>query len=143
MGERCHERVLDHEQICERRCRRKAEPGTLYCWQHTLRTRAEVVTEAHALGREEGAAAERARIVAWLRVRLPEEHWMRPNDDSLANEIEAGAHMPEQGGEEEPQTEHFRCPDCGPRIKADEDGCCTMCGADCTIESMPEQGGEE
>ena len=27
----------------------------------------------------------------------------------------------------------FRCPDCGPDVKADEDGCCAACGADCEI----------
>jgi predicted amidophosphoribosyltransferase len=31
------------------------------------------------------------------------------------------------------QTEHFVCPDCGHHVEADEDGCCTMCGADCTV----------
>jgi len=32
------------------------------------------------------------------------------------------------------QTEMFVCPECGPRVKADEDGCCTGCGLDCTVE---------
>lgn len=30
--------------------------------------------------------------------------------------------------------EHFRCPKCGPHVKADEDGCCAMCGIDCVGE---------
>jgi hypothetical protein len=34
---------------------------------------------------------------------------------------------------DEPQ-EHFVCPDCGPHVKVDEDGCCAMCGADCTVD---------
>ena len=29
---------------------------------------------------------------------------------------------------------HFVCPDCGKHVKADEDGCCVHCGADCTGE---------
>lgn len=33
--------------------------------------------------------------------------------------------------------EHFRCPDCGPHVCADEDGCCKTCGADCAIEACP------
>ena len=28
--------------------------------------------------------------------------------------------------------ECFVCPDCGPIVKADEDGCCAYCGADTT-----------
>lgn len=32
------------------------------------------------------------------------------------------------------QTEMFVCPECGPRVKADEDGCCAHCGLDCTVE---------
>ena len=27
--------------------------------------------------------------------------------------------------------EHFVCPDCGPFVAADDDGCCIHCGADC------------
>lgn len=27
----------------------------------------------------------------------------------------------------------FVCPGCGPRVKADEDGCCAVCGADCAM----------
>ena len=27
----------------------------------------------------------------------------------------------------------FVCPTCGPLVSADEDGCCTMCGADCSV----------
>ena len=34
-----------------------------------------------------------------------------------------------------PSTMWFRCPDCGPRIAVDEDGCCTMCGADAVAEA--------
>lgn len=30
--------------------------------------------------------------------------------------------------------EHFVCPDCGPHVKADEDGCCAYCRLDCTGE---------
>lgn len=30
--------------------------------------------------------------------------------------------------------EHFVCPECGPRVKADEDGCCATCGRDCRVE---------
>jgi len=26
---------------------------------------------------------------------------------------------------------HFVCPECGPHVPADEDGCCATCGADC------------
>jgi hypothetical protein len=29
--------------------------------------------------------------------------------------------------------ERFLCPDCGLGVKADEDGCCAMCGRDCAI----------
>ena len=29
---------------------------------------------------------------------------------------------------------HFRCPDCGAHVKADEDECCATCGADCEVE---------
>jgi hypothetical protein len=29
--------------------------------------------------------------------------------------------------------ERFLCPDCGLGVKADEDGCCSMCGRDCAI----------
>lgn len=47
------------------------------------------------LGLTRGAAAERARIVAWL---LREGHDDR--DAANADRIEAGEHMPEQGGEE-------------------------------------------
>lgn len=32
--------------------------------------------------------------------------------------------------------ERFRCPDCGTGVKADEDGCCAHCGADCVIVSV-------
>ena len=28
---------------------------------------------------------------------------------------------------------HFKCPECGGPVKADEDGCCSLCGADCII----------
>jgi len=28
----------------------------------------------------------------------------------------------------------FTCPTCGPRVKADEDGCCATCGEDCKME---------
>jgi hypothetical protein len=31
-------------------------------------------------------------------------------------------------------TEHFVCPDHGAHVAADEDGCCTVCGADCVVE---------
>ena len=31
----------------------------------------------------------------------------------------------------------FTCPDCGPRVKADEDGCCASCGLDCEIVESP------
>jgi hypothetical protein len=34
-----------------------------------------------------------------------------------------------------PLTEWFVCPECGPKVKADEDGCCATCGADCSIEA--------
>jgi len=30
--------------------------------------------------------------------------------------------------------ELWRCPDCGPGVAADEDGCCANCGADLEIE---------
>lgn len=30
--------------------------------------------------------------------------------------------------------ESWRCPECGPDAKIDEDGCCAQCGADCDIE---------
>ena len=30
--------------------------------------------------------------------------------------------------------EHFCCPECGPHVPADEDGCCATCGEDCGIE---------
>lgn len=33
----------------------------------------------------------------------------------------------------------WRCPDCGPGIAVDEDGCCATCGRDCTWE-MPGAG---
>lgn len=36
--------------------------------------------------------------------------------------------------EVEPQM--FVCPECGPRVMADEDGCCATCGRDCTIEPL-------
>lgn len=26
---------------------------------------------------------------------------------------------------------HFICPECGPHVSTDEDGCCVTCGADC------------
>lgn len=29
---------------------------------------------------------------------------------------------------------HFRCPDCGPHVGVDEDGCCFTCGADTDSE---------
>ena len=29
---------------------------------------------------------------------------------------------------------HYKCTDCGPHVMADEDGCCTSCGADCLEE---------
>lgn len=29
--------------------------------------------------------------------------------------------------------ERFKCPDCGIGVRADEDGCCVHCGADCEI----------
>jgi hypothetical protein len=32
------------------------------------------------------------------------------------------------------KAEHFRCPECGPHVRADEDGCCATCGADCVGE---------
>ncbi len=32
------------------------------------------------------------------------------------------------------KAEHFRCPECGPHVRADEDGCCSTCGADCAGE---------
>jgi hypothetical protein len=35
---------------------------------------------------------------------------------------------------------YWVCPECGPRIAADEDGCCASCGADCTIER---EGGKD
>lgn len=28
----------------------------------------------------------------------------------------------------------FGCPECGPRVRSDEDGCCASCGTDCTID---------
>jgi hypothetical protein len=31
--------------------------------------------------------------------------------------------------------EHFVCPDCGPHVSADEDGCCATCGRDAKIEA--------
>lgn len=34
--------------------------------------------------------------------------------------------------------ERFCCPDCGPGVAADEDGCCANCGADCVIEPSEE-----
>ena len=30
----------------------------------------------------------------------------------------------------------WTCPECGPCVAADEDGCCAMCGADCKAESF-------
>lgn len=30
-------------------------------------------------------------------------------------------------------TERFKCPECGVGVVADEDGCCAMCGRDCTV----------
>lgn len=33
--------------------------------------------------------------------------------------------------------EHFVCPECGPHIAADEDGCCALCGADCILDECP------
>lgn len=30
---------------------------------------------------------------------------------------------------------HFRCPECGPHVAGDEDGCCATCGADCSAEA--------
>lgn len=32
----------------------------------------------------------------------------------------------------------FICPDCGPLIRADEDGCCSTCGAECSISPTQE-----
>jgi hypothetical protein len=32
------------------------------------------------------------------------------------------------------QPEHFRCQNCGPHVRADEEGICASCGADTTIE---------
>ena len=29
---------------------------------------------------------------------------------------------------------HYHCPQCGAHVKADEDGCCATCGADCVVE---------
>lgn len=29
---------------------------------------------------------------------------------------------------------HYHCPQCGEHVAADEDGCCTTCGADCLVE---------
>ena len=39
---------------------------------------------------------------------------------------------------------HWECPQCGPHVKADEDGCCSMCGATCRRVSKrgDEMGGE-
>lgn len=34
----------------------------------------------------------------------------------------------------DPAPERFTCPDCGPGVATDEDGCCATCGADCRIE---------
>lgn len=31
--------------------------------------------------------------------------------------------------------QHFVCTECGVHVKADEDGCCASCGADCKIEA--------
>lgn len=32
------------------------------------------------------------------------------------------------------QRPHFVCPECGPLVSVDEDGCCAMCGADCEMK---------
>lgn len=29
--------------------------------------------------------------------------------------------------------EHFECPDCGPHVAADENGCCSTCGRDTIV----------
>lgn len=34
--------------------------------------------------------------------------------------------------------EHFVCPNCGPHVRADEDGCCGTCGRDTTEEACNE-----
>ena len=39
---------------------------------------------------------------------------------------------------------HWNCPECGPHVAVDEDGCCSTCGADCVgIESGAEHSDEE
>jgi len=32
---------------------------------------------------------------------------------------------------------YWTCPDCGPHVKADEDGCCATCGMDCIAHEEP------
>ena len=38
------------------------------------------------------------------------------------------------------ETEYFTCPNCGPRVAVDEDGCCVTCGGDTVIK--PETANE-
>lgn len=41
---------------------------------------------------------------------------------------------PHDGAPDGSRPMHFRCPDCGPHIGVDEDGCCHSCGTDTTTE---------
>lgn len=48
-----------------------------------------------------------------------------------------------QGWQHPVAAEYFICPECGPRVPVDEDGCCRMCGADCAVAAAaPPQGGQ-
>jgi hypothetical protein len=84
----------------------------------------------------EGLVAEQAGSVTTLiitvgRTKPTEIRTHLPSScmaEVLAEVIDAPA--PQQPRGEGPM--HFVCPDCGEHVAADEDGCCAMCGADCT-----------
>lgn len=75
------------------------------------------IAEAIARARAAGAEAMRSRC---------EQLATGCECDDLARAIRS---LPADATE----PEQFNCPTCGPRVAADEDGCCVTCGADCVV----------
>ena len=88
--------------------------------------------EGHRDGLALKLDAERKTIRA-----LTEERAILAASDRGAWERLKVPYEPPRSERKSPARGYWTCPDCGPHVKADEDGCCVTCGTDCVAHEDP------
>src|SRR6188768_993434 len=74
-------------------------------------------------------------VLQRARAAYEDGYWKQTGEDQLPHNREADAIAAMRKVLEEAERVRTLCPECGPNVKIDEDGCCTACG--CDVAEVP------